>query len=61
MADGYSPPSGSRLKKYTISSHRGSLDPTLRNPRHRDLKELIIPISILQLDQADRKVIQIAG
>lgn len=33
----------------------------VRAPNRRDLREYTIPIGVLQLDVADRKVIRIAG
>lgn len=52
-------------KPYTIakSSHSWSYIPNEydESSKRRELREYIIPISVLHLDSADRKVIKIAG
>lgn len=53
----------SKAQKNTWSHISEAYDPDLLSQavRRKDLKEYLIPLSVLHLDQADRKVIRIAG
>lgn len=45
----------------TIYEEEEEVKVRARAPRRRDLREYTIPIGVLQLDFADRKVVRIAG